>query len=71
MNAIHKFKILQASETDSEAFVFENTSGLRELTTTINGAEKRLSLQDVDDKIKETEESLAGLKRARELLSNT
>jgi hypothetical protein len=68
MNALHKFKI---SETSNDAFVFENTSGLREIVTTVNNAEKRLNLQEVEDKIREAEESLAGLKRAKELLGNT
>jgi hypothetical protein len=71
MSTILKFKILHGSETDNEAFVFENTSGLREIMTTINGKETRLSVQDVEEKIKETEDSLAGLKRAKELLANT
>ena len=71
MNAIHKFKILHGSETDNEAFVFENASGLREIVITVNGTEKRLSLQDVESKNRETEESLAGLKHAKDLLSNT
>jgi hypothetical protein len=71
MSTIHKFKILQEMETDNEAFVFENESGLREIMTTASGVEKRWSLQEVDAKIRETEESLAGLKRAKELLKNT
>ena len=73
-NTIHKFKVLHESETDAgenEAFVFENTSGLREIMTTSNGTEKRLTVQDVDQMIRQAEESLAGLKRAKELVTNT
>jgi hypothetical protein len=71
MSTIYKFKILHGSETDNEAFVFENSSGLREIMTTINGKERRLTLQDVERKITETEDSLDGLKHAKELLGNT
>jgi hypothetical protein len=71
MSTIHKFKILHGTESDNEAFVFENTSGLREIMTTIDGVEKRLTLADVEEKIRETESSLIGLKRAKELLTNT
>lgn len=39
--------------------------------TTIDGVEKRLTLADVEEKIRETESSLIGLKRAKELLTNT
>ncbi len=56
-------------EMDNLAWVIENTDGTKELRTTSHGAEYTMGIDELDDKIAETQKSLDGLKRLKELVS--
>ena len=56
-------------EMDNLAWVIENTDGTKELRTTSHGGEYTMGIDELDDKIAETQKSLDGLKRLKELVS--
>ena len=55
-------------ETDNEVWVEEDESGKRVLKTTNHGDEEDMGLDELKEKIEETESSLHGLREALKLV---
>jgi hypothetical protein len=56
-------------EMDNRAWVIEDEFGTRELRTTSHGGECVMTMNELDEKIMETEKSLNGLKMIKALVS--
>jgi len=56
-------------EMDNEAWVVEDENGARELWTTNHGSPCPMTIADVDDHIKESEESITQLKNLKALIT--
>jgi len=54
-------------ECDNEAWVIENEQGDLEVKTTSHGGVYTMSMNELDEKIKETKESLDGLLKLKEI----
>jgi len=64
------FKILHDGwEMDNEGWIIEHRDGRKELKTTNSGGECDMSLVALEKKIIETQDSLNGLIKAREMIS--
>lgn len=69
MKIIHTFKILHEGwEMDNDGRVVEDEVGGNKIMTTSHGVRCEMSQTSLKAKIKETEASLAGLKKAKELV---
>ena len=68
MKIIHKCRVLHDGwELDNSLWVVENEDGSREIQTTNHGMKCGVDREELDHKIKETQESLDGLIAAKKL----
>ena len=66
---IHTATILHEGwEMDNEMWVMEDKNGSRTSFTTNHGCECRMSISDINDAIKDAQDSIDGLEKAKELL---
>lgn len=69
MKKIYEFKILHAGwEMDNNGWITENDFGLLDMHTTNHGSDEVMSKDYLFSKIDETEKSLFGLLKAKELM---
>ena len=69
LKRIHTATILHEGwEMDNEMWVLESHNGLRSAYTTNHGSECGMTINDIDDAIKEAQDSIDGLAKAKELL---
>lgn len=70
MNKIFEFIILHEGwEMDNKGWIEKQSNGILKLMTTGHGFKYEMSIEELSDKITETEKSLEGLKKAMDLIT--
>lgn len=70
MSEIFSFTILrQGWESDNEGWIEKQSDGTLRLMTTNMGSKCEMPIEELDDHITETEMSLVGLKKAKNLMA--
>jgi hypothetical protein len=69
LTKIHTARVLHDGwEMDNELWIMESKEGVRSVHTTSHGSEYVTDVSEIDDAIEEAQDSIDGLKKAKELL---